>query len=224
MLRTEARQIGIVLKQICLNLIPKENITILNLGAGKTVDFVEIQKQYTDIFIFDDLKKLEMVKIVNIDSDMGPGIDLAMDLMQESAYIEIARYQPDIILVCNLLEHVKSPDLVVSYLTKYVKNPHYLLVSGPKRVPYHPDPIDNLFRPNARQLSKLFVKYGYLQNMHQYRYSFNILYGTKGFQSATRDYFWSLLQILKSPKKLQDRNFMGRFSFLIIFISIFQRA
>ncbi|HEX3595743.1 MAG TPA: hypothetical protein VHU80_11590 [Polyangiaceae bacterium] len=31
-----------------------------------------------------------------------------------------------------------------------------LLVSGPHRYPYHPDPIDTTFRPSVEQMAKLF--------------------------------------------------------------------
>jgi hypothetical protein len=58
----------------------------------------------------------------------------------------------------NLLEHVENREEIARALTLVVPAGGYLFVSCPYRYPYHPDPIDTLFRPTPHELAALFPR------------------------------------------------------------------
>jgi hypothetical protein len=60
------------------------------------------------------------------------------------------------LLCCNLLEHVPDPAAICAKLEPLVPIGGYLTVTVPNRFPYHPDPIDTMFRPDLDALVRLF--------------------------------------------------------------------
>jgi len=62
----------------------------------------------------------------------------------------------DLVLCFNLLEHVSDISMVIIGLEKVTRNGGYLLITVPKRYLYHPDPIDNFFRPDCKTLENIF--------------------------------------------------------------------
>lgn len=222
MLKSEAKSIGKVIAKILKNLADKDGIVVLNLGS-QVKAFTNLQQPYIYKFIFQKLENDYKVKIINVDLQQSPGVDITMDLTQESGYDLLSSYSPDIILISNLLEHVDSINSVLTNLAKYLKGDYYIIVSGPRFFPYHADPIDNLFRPNKKELRSLFSQYGFLQLTHEYKYSLNIFFSTKNFQQALRDNLFSLKTLVSSPKMVFNRKFMERFSPVIVFISVFKQ-
>jgi 2-polyprenyl-3-methyl-5-hydroxy-6-metoxy-1,4-benzoquinol methylase len=55
-----------------------------------------------------------------------------------------------------VLEHVPDPGQVAAAIERVVAPGGYLLVTVPSRYPYHPGPIDTLFRPTVGELRLLF--------------------------------------------------------------------
>jgi hypothetical protein len=88
--------------------------------------------------------------VINIDIKAEEGVDYCLDFNNKDDFIEINNLKPNLILASNLLEHL--PDLAAS-LNKLCllakKNKSALILTGPVKYPYHPDPIDNLFRPQS---------------------------------------------------------------------------
>ncbi|HLI25823.1 MAG TPA: hypothetical protein VKZ60_02050 [Chloroflexota bacterium] len=96
------------------------------------------------------------VVIQRTDLRAGPGVDFVGDLA-DPAFVEwLAEQGFRSVLCCNVLEHVPRPEVLARHLVALVPVGGYLVVSVPHRFPYHPDPIDTLFRPNPRQLVALF--------------------------------------------------------------------
>ena len=60
------------------------------------------------------------------------------------------------ILCSNLLEHVRGPEQVCAALEELLPPGGLLFISVPHEFPYHPDPIDTMFRPDVEQLLRLF--------------------------------------------------------------------
>jgi hypothetical protein len=222
MLKSEAKRIGNLLSEMINNLSNKDEIIILNLGS-QVQNFNDLQQPYIYNYIFRELKSNSKIKIVNIDLQNLPGVDVIMDLTNESDYIKIRQYLPDILIISNLLEHVRSVDLVLANLAKHLQGDYQVIVSGPRIFPYHADPIDNLFRPRKKELKKIFLKYGFKQISHQYKYSLNIFFSTKNFKEALVDNLYSIKTLINSPKKLFDRNFTERFFPIVIFIGVFKK-
>ena len=222
MLKNEAKRIGNLLSEMINNLSSKDEIVILNLGS-QVQNFIDLQQPYIYNYIFRKLENNSKIKIVNIDLQDLPGVDVIMDLTKEFDYIKISHYIPDILIISNLLEHVDSVDSVLSNLAKYLKGDYQVIVSGPRVFPYHADPIDNLFRPGKKELRNIFLKYGFIQTSHQYKYSLNIFFSTKNFKEALVDNLYSIKTLINSPNKFLDRNFTERFLPIMIFIGVFKK-
>lgn len=138
-------QLEILLKQ---NQIQK----VVNLGSSSK-NFSGNHQSY----IFENIfAKLESVsEVINIDIRDEPGVDLVLDFMKESSRKVIQDLQGDLTLVCNLLEHLGSAELGIEALMEITKPGGILILTGPRVFPFHPDPIDNRFRPSKRSLKKL---------------------------------------------------------------------
>jgi hypothetical protein len=222
MLKSEAKKIGNLLNEIVNDLSSKDEIVILNLGS-QVQNFIDLHQPYIYNYVFRKLENNSKIKIVNIDLQDLPGVDVIMDLTKESDYIKISQYLPDIVIISNLLEHVSSVDSVLSNLAKYFKGDYQVIVSGPRVFPYHADPIDNLFRPSKKELKNIFLKYGFIRISHKYKYSLNIFFSTKNFKEALVDNLYSIKTLINSPKKLLDRNLTKRFLPIVIFIGVFKK-
>jgi hypothetical protein len=125
-------------------------ITAVNLGSS-TNDFIESQQPYIRIFVSDVLKS-KFSKVVNVDIKDSPGVDLVANFLEAQGREEISKLSPSLILVCNLLEHLPDPIAGLESLVAMTNPGTLLLITGPRRFPYHPDPIDNGFRPSLRRL------------------------------------------------------------------------
>ena len=93
----------------------------------------------------------------HVDIKAGPGVDVVGDL-ENPDFIAYLRGQlaPQSLLVSNLLEHVRNPSRVAHALLGIVPHGGLIIVSGPHRYPYHPDPIDTRFRPSLEEAHALF--------------------------------------------------------------------
>ncbi len=60
------------------------------------------------------------------------------------------------LLCCNVLEHVVGPAAICTQLERLIPSGGHIVVTVPNRFPYHPDPIDTMFRPDAQQVAALF--------------------------------------------------------------------
>jgi hypothetical protein len=87
------------------------------------------------------------------------GVDVSVDITDESCLPTLAEFHSDTVLVSNLLEHVEDINLTVNNIKALVPPSGNLILTGPLIFPHHPDPIDNMFRPTrdeVRDLSKDF--------------------------------------------------------------------
>src|SRR5205823_4395043 len=60
------------------------------------------------------------------------------------------------LLCCNVLEHVVDPRAICAKLESIISARGFLLVTVPNRFPYHPDPVDTMFRPEVADVVGLF--------------------------------------------------------------------
>lgn len=96
------------------------------------------------------------VKIVNSDLQDAPGVELVGDLLDPEFVGRVSALGFRSVVCCNLLEHVLDRPAVGAGVAGLVTPGGYLFVSCPKAFPYHPDPIDNGFRPLPDELAALF--------------------------------------------------------------------
>jgi hypothetical protein len=152
MLKAEAHWIGLVLDQL-----ETENISpILNVGSA-TAAFREQVQPWIDGEIFAPLRR-RGVAVHHLDIQEGDGIDLRGDLTDDAFVAGLGAYGYRALLCCNLLEHVPAPADVCARLELLVPIGGYILVTVPNWFPYHPDPIDTMFRPRVEDIVQLFPR------------------------------------------------------------------
>jgi hypothetical protein len=150
MLKTEAQWVGDVLDQLAT-----ENISpILNVGSASAAFREEVQP-WIDREIFAPLRR-RGVSVRHLDIQKGDGIDLSGDLTDDAFIAGLGSYGYKALLCCNLLEHVPVPSAICTSLELLLPVGGYLLITVPNRFPYHPDPIDTMFRPGVEGITRLF--------------------------------------------------------------------
>ena len=93
----------------------------------------------------------------------GPGVDIVGDITNSATIDILAGSSFKSIFCMNLLEHVEEPLVIVEAMQQLLKPGGLAFVSVPYRFPYHPDPIDTLFRPDPSELSHLFKSFSIIQ-------------------------------------------------------------
>lgn len=126
-----------------------KNTTVLDIGSN-TLMYRKIVQPYIDRNVFEPLRR-KGCEIFYADKKNIEGVDIVFDIEKESINDKF-----DIVLCNNLLEHVNDIKRVSEKIMQLVKKGGYLLVSVPFLFPLHYDPIDNGFRPSAKELANLF--------------------------------------------------------------------
>ncbi len=150
MLEAEARWVGEVLKRFDAGKLSP----LLNVGSA-TVEFRQQVQPYIDQWIFAPLAE-RRVEVHHLDMQEGNGIDLRGDLNDEGFISRLFEHRYRTVLCCNLLEHVTDPSAVCANIERLLPDGGYVIVTVPHQFPYHPDPIDTMFRPSPNDLSRLF--------------------------------------------------------------------
>jgi SAM-dependent methyltransferase len=127
---------------------------LLNLGSA-TLEFRQQVQPWIDRWIFAPLRE-RGVEVHHLDLQAGNGIDLRGDLTDEGFVSTLSEHRYRAVLCCNLLEHVIDPEAVCANIERLLFDCGYLIVTVPNRFPYHPDPIDTMFRPAPKDLVGLF--------------------------------------------------------------------
>jgi 2-polyprenyl-3-methyl-5-hydroxy-6-metoxy-1,4-benzoquinol methylase len=96
------------------------------------------------------------VRVVHHDLEPTAGVDVAGDLTDPAFLESLEQLEIRSVMCCNVLEHVPDPVQVAAAIERVVAPGGYLLVTVPSRYPYHPGPIDTLFRPTVEELRLLF--------------------------------------------------------------------
>jgi len=150
MLKDEAHWIGRMLDQL-----DAEKVSPLLSVGSATAAFRGKDQPWIDDEIFAPLQKRGVV-VHHLDIQEGEGIDLRGDLTDDLFMAELGRWEYMGLMCCNLLEHVPNPATICATLERLVPVGGYLIVTVPNKFPYHPGPIDTMFRPDAAGLAALF--------------------------------------------------------------------
>jgi hypothetical protein len=127
---------------------------LLNVGSS-TQYFRTVVQPYIDALVFKPCRD-RGVSLNHLDLVNAAGVDLVGDLTDPDFTAQLGNKAYNFVLCSNLLEHVRNPSDICSTLVKIVSPGSYLLVTVPYAFPYHPDPIDTMFRPDVAQLTALF--------------------------------------------------------------------
>lgn len=148
MFREESLWIRHALRQIPT---PK---SVLDIGSSSP-EFRTVIQPYIDANVFQPLrdKGAEIKYLELTDSKRG---DIIADISSESFSL---KSDFDLVLCTNLLEHVANLKTAVANVSSVVRETGYFLITVPCVYPYHPDPIDNLYRFAPQDLVDLFPSF-----------------------------------------------------------------
>jgi hypothetical protein len=138
-----------------LGSVEKSHISPMIDVGSSTEEYRKEQQPWIDRFVFGPLRK-NGVEVVHVDAREGPGVDIVGDVSDPEfiAGLHIAGVKS--VFCASLLEHVKNRQELSLILTQLVPINGYLFISCPYSFPFHPDPIDTMFRPDIFELARLF--------------------------------------------------------------------
>jgi SAM-dependent methyltransferase len=129
---------------------------MLNVGSH-TAEFRSKTQPWIDRYLFRPFAERGR-KVVHTDIQNADGVDLVGDLTDPQFLSSVRAMKFRSVFCNNLLEHVPGPEKICHAMAAAVEPGGYLLISVPHRFPYHPDPLDTMFRPSPEELAKLFPK------------------------------------------------------------------
>ncbi len=150
MMREEARWFG----QRMSEMDPADVFPMCNVGSS-TEDFRRRIQPWVDEYIFAPLRQQNRI-VRHLDMKQSPGVDIVGDLSDSRFLEELSQMSFRSVFCSNLLEHVQDREGLCRRLNALVPRGGHFFVSCPLRCPYHPDPIDTLFRPSVEELASLF--------------------------------------------------------------------
>lgn len=127
---------------------------LLNVGSH-TEQFRTREQPWIDRHIYAPLRT-RGGKVVHTDIKDAPGVDLVGDLTKPDFLEAVGRMRFRSACCMNLMEHVPNREEIGRAVVAAVQPGGYLLVSCPNVFPYHPDPIDTLYRPGVEDFAALF--------------------------------------------------------------------
>ncbi len=125
--------------------------TCLNIGSS-TADFRELDQSHIDRLLMRPIVKSGL-NVVHCDMKMARGVDEVGDLLDHKFHSKLRAYDAGLLLCCNLLEHLEDPIRFARTCGELVSPGGYCLVTVPRSYPYHPDPIDTMFRPSPDEVA-----------------------------------------------------------------------
>jgi len=131
---------------------PKQKL--LNIGSS-TKEFRNKIQAHISRNIFVPIGKYG-IKVTHTDIQDAEGVDLVGNLLDEEFIKILEKEKFDFILCSNLLEHLDDINPICNIIERILKKNGYAIITVPYNYPYHLDPIDNMFRPTVKELSKKF--------------------------------------------------------------------
>lgn len=150
MLIEEAKWFGKVLSECELAALTP----MLNVGSS-TGEFRSIDQPWIEEWIFDPFLR-RGGEVVHLDLKAAPGVDVVGDLTDSATRDELARQGFRSLFCSNLLEHVADRQSLCRAMLSMLPEGGLLFASCPRSYPYHPDPIDTMFRPDVHELATAF--------------------------------------------------------------------
>ncbi|MCU0548154.1 MAG: hypothetical protein MUC48_02290 [Leptolyngbya sp. Prado105] len=150
MLKPEAEWLA----QAMYSLDAQEVFPLLNIGSS-TYHYRTKVQPWIDQNLFEPARH-QNCQVIHSDIKGGEGVDIAGDLCDPEFLKQLSQLKIKSILCANLLEHIPNRVEICNVLDSILPEQGYLLITVPYQYPYHPDPIDTLFRPDVDELKQLF--------------------------------------------------------------------
>lgn len=173
---------------------------VINLGSGDVQRLVRT-KPWVNENVIQPLVARQS-KIMNVDVAAFPGVDLVQDLSLPNALDFVdGTPRPRLFVLSNVLEHIPAsarPDILDKIYRKMDEGDSFL-ITAPFDYPYHPDPIDTMYRVHPDQLVELLPldwKEKRLVSSGSYREEFGRMKFLKKVRKLLKPFV-----IFQSPKK-----------------------
>jgi len=127
---------------------------MLNIGSG-TEKLRVLDQPYIEQLLFAPIRARDGT-VTHSDITEGKGVDLSGDLTHNAFLEQLCAMKFKSIFCSNVLEHVPNREQICLTLEEVVVENGLIFCSVPYKYPYHPDPIDSMFRPNLEMLIRLF--------------------------------------------------------------------
>jgi len=165
---------------------------VLNVGSSNKY-FVEVVQPHINRNVIRTLKNLK-IKIFNLDLKRDKNVHFTGDILDDTYFKEFQKNKFSSIICSNVLEHVTDPYEFAKRLAILLKPKGLIFVTAPTVYPIHNDPIDNRFRPNIKELEKIFpntkvISFEYL--------NVKSIYKTKSFISIIKIFIRAAIPIYK---------------------------
>jgi hypothetical protein len=137
-----------------LEAIPTERLSpLLSVGSGHAE--LRATQPWLEERIYEPLAQ-RGVEVLHHELEDAPGVDVAGDLTDPQFLAGLRSLAPRSLMCCNVLEHVPNRAQLAGAIESLVPPGGYAFVTVPRRYPYHPGPIDTLYRPSVEELEDLF--------------------------------------------------------------------
>ncbi|MCP3061900.1 hypothetical protein LXT21_24250 [Myxococcus sp. K38C18041901] len=150
MLKQEARWLGRALTAVPLSQVSP----LLNIGSS-TRYFREVQQPWIERELFAPLRRRGGV-VIHQDMKAADGVDVVGALGDPGCRARLGELGVRSVCCTNVLEHVEDRREFARQLMEQVAPGGLLFLSVPRAFPWHPDPIDTMFRPTVPELVELF--------------------------------------------------------------------
>jgi hypothetical protein len=139
--------------------LPDDAFPLLNLGSNSE-HFRRVQQPWIHDEIFAPLAR-RGARVIHADLKDEPGVDVTGDLLSDDGLGALRGLGARSVLCSNMLEHLADRRQAIAAVTELVPPGGYLVLSVPSAFPYHPDPIDTLYRPSPGELAAAFAPGGF---------------------------------------------------------------
>ena len=127
---------------------------MVNLGS-QTEEFRARTQPWIDHYLFAPARRHGR-KVIHVDLQDAPGVDLVGDLTEPAFLQQLRQLRVRSVLCNNLLEHVTNRERIAGAILDLLPPGGYVFLTVPLHFPYHPNPIDTMFRPRIAELAELF--------------------------------------------------------------------
>lgn len=173
MTASEARWLGSVLSDYS----PDELTPLLNIGSSDAFYRASVCPEI-DKSVFLPLQA-RGIKVWHSDVKNAIGVDLVGDIFDPAVFKRLQSIGSRALVCSNVIEHVADPIRLVHLLVDLMPKGSLLFLTVPYHYPYHPDPLDNLFRVSLQGLTEFVRPYFALE---------------RGLEIQTGSYLQSLLE------------------------------
>ena len=125
----------------------------LNVGSS-TREFREQTQPFIHAEILRPLAEAGC-RVINCDMKQDEGVDEVGDLLDPAFQRRLIGYGPDLIICSNLLEHLTDPTSFARACGTIAKPGGHCIFTVPRSFPYHPDPLDTMYRPSPDEVASL---------------------------------------------------------------------